>query len=234
MPGLVRWVDDVAQSGKPCAGVVRHIREVRMSEAAVTGVAVLADLVAAGVLVYALYFRRHFRRDLALAYVALNVGVMAVTALLAGAGAGIGLGLGLFGILSIIRLRSDAVSQEEVAYYFIALALGLVNGLHPSPAWLSPGVSGGLLVVMYAADHPRLAPRTRRQQVTLDRAYPSDEQLRAVLTELLSARLLRVDVLHLDLVQDVTVVDVRFQTSGDGLTSRPVPMSTDRGRPQVA
>ncbi len=160
-----------------------------MSVAAVTGIAVAADLAAIGVLVYALYFRRHFRRDLALAYVALNVGVMAVTALLAGAETGIGLGLGLFGILSIIRLRSDAVSQEEVAYYFVALALGLVNGLHPEPAWLAPAVSAGLLVVMYGADHPRLAARTRRQQVTLDRAYSSDEQLRAVLERLLAARL---------------------------------------------
>jgi hypothetical protein len=206
-----------------------------LSVAAVTGIAVAADLAAIGVLVYALYFRRHFRRDLALAYVALNVGVMAVTALLAGAETGIGLGLGLFGILSIIRLRSDAVSQEEVAYYFVALALGLVNGLHPDPAWLAPAVSAGLLVVMYAADHPRLGARTRRQQVTLDRAYPSDEQLRAALERLLSARLLRVDVLHLDLVQDVTLVDVRFEAPTDGPASRPVPVPTDTdGRPQVA
>lgn len=176
-------------------------------------VAVIADLVAITVLVSVLYFRRHRRRDLALAYVALNTGVMAVTALLAGSGAGLGLGLGLFGILSIIRLRSDAISQEEVAYYFVSLALGLVNGLHPAPVWLAPAVSAGLLVMMYIADHPRIAGRTRRQQVTLDRAYPRDAELRNALTELLGADLLRVDVRQLDLVQDLTVVDVRFRAS---------------------
>ncbi|HNN47979.1 MAG TPA: DUF4956 domain-containing protein, partial [Marmoricola sp.] len=99
--------------------------------------AVAANLVAISVLV-SIYFRRHVRRDLVLAYVALSVGVMAVTALLAGSGAGMGLGLGLFGILSIIRLRSNSITQEEVAYYFVALALGLVNGLHPGPIWLAP------------------------------------------------------------------------------------------------
>jgi uncharacterized protein DUF4956 len=206
-----------------------------MTVAATTSIAVAGDLVAIAVLVYALYFRRHYRRDLALAYVALNVGVMAVTALLSDVGSGIGLGLGLFGILSIIRLRSDAVSQEEVAYYFVALALGLVNGLHPSPAWLPGAVSAGLLVVMYGADHPRLAPRTKREQVTLDRAYPSEDQLRAVLGTLLGARILRVDVVHLDLVQDITLVDVRFQTSAEGAMSRPMGVATDvEGRPQVA
>ena len=210
-------------------------RRSALSVASVTGIAVAADVAAIGVLVYGLYFRRHYRRDLALAYTALNVGVMAVTALLAGAESGIGLGLGLFGILSIIRLRSDAVSQEEVAYYFVALALGLVNGLHPDPAWLGPAVSAGLLVVMYGADHPRLAPRTRRHQITLDRAYASDDQLRVALERLLSARLLRVDVVHLDLVQDVTIVDVRFEAAADGRTSRPVPVTDGAdGRPQVA
>jgi hypothetical protein len=173
--------------------------------------AIAADLTAIALLVFGVYYRRHFRRDLVLAYVALNVGIMAVAALLAGSGAGIGLGMGLFGILSIIRLRSDAITQEEVAYYFIALALGLVNGLHPGPAWLAPAVSGGLVLVMYAADHPRFAPRTRRQTVTLDTAYPQEPSLRAALASLLDADVLHVVVLELDLVRDTTLVDVRFR-----------------------
>jgi hypothetical protein len=36
----------------------------------------------------------------------------------------IAVGFGLFAILSIIRLRSSAVTQQEVAYYFLALVLG--------------------------------------------------------------------------------------------------------------
>jgi hypothetical protein len=186
--------------------------------------AITADLAAITLLVFGVYYRRHFRRDLVLAYVALNVGIMAVAALLAGSGAGIGLGMGLFGILSIIRLRSDAITQEEVAYYFIALALGLVNGLHPGPIWLAPAVSGGLVLVMYAADHPRFAPRTRRQTVTMDTVYPQEPSLRAALEQLLDADVLHVVVLELDLVRDTTVVDVRFR-------SRPQPVAT-RGQTQ--
>ena len=95
--------------------------------------AIGTDIVAISVLAYAVYFRRYYRRDLVLAYMALNVGVLAVTMLLSSSSAGAGLGLGLFGILSIIRLRSNSITQEEVAYYFVALALGLVAGLHPDP-----------------------------------------------------------------------------------------------------
>ena len=42
----------------------------------------------------------------------------------------IALGFGLFAILSIIRLRSSTVTQQEVAYYFVALVMGLVNGMN--------------------------------------------------------------------------------------------------------
>lgn len=174
-------------------------------------VAVSADLIAISLLVFGVYYRRHFRRDLVLAYMALNVGVMAVTALLLDSGAGLGLGMGLFGILSIIRLRSDAITQEEVAYYFVALAMGLVNGLHPGPIWLTPAISLGLVVVMFAADHPRFAPRTRRQTVTLDRAYAHEPAMKAALQGLLGADILHVVVMELDTVRDVTVVDVRFR-----------------------
>src|SRR5690625_8004946 len=86
-------------------------------------VALVANTVAILTLVFGLYFRRHHRRDLALSYLALNFGVLAVTALLAHSEAGLGLGLGLFGILSIIRLRSDAITHAEISYYFIALSL---------------------------------------------------------------------------------------------------------------
>jgi len=176
--------------------------------------AAVADLVAISVLTFGIYYRRHFRRDLVLSYVALNVGIMAVAGMLAGGGAGIGLGMGLFGILSIIRLRSDAITQEEVAYYFVALAMGLVSGLHPAPVWIAPAICAGLVLVVFVADHPRFAQRTRRQIVTLDRAYPHEPELRAALERTLGAEVLHVAVAELDLVRDLTVVDVRFRIGG--------------------
>jgi hypothetical protein len=183
-----------------------------MSTAVSLLVGLVTDVVAIGLLAYGVYFRRYQRRDLLLAYVALNVGVLAVTALLTSTQAGIGLGLGLFGILSIIRLRSDQLTQQEVAYYFVALALGLVNGLRPAPGWLAAATSAVLVAVMYAVDHPRLGARTQRRLLTLDVAYPDPAELRRALQRLLAAEVGHLVVLELDLVRDITVVDVRYRT----------------------
>ena len=87
------------------------------------------DLAAISVLAFGVYFPRHRRRDLVVAYLGVNVGVLAVATALADSAVGAGLGLGLFGVLSIIRLRSTELTQHEVAYYFSALALGLLGGL---------------------------------------------------------------------------------------------------------
>ena len=74
------------------------------------------DLVAVSLLVFGLYFPRHRRRDLVVAYLGVNVGVLAVAGSLSSSTVGAGLGLGLFGVLSIIRLRSTELDQHEVAY----------------------------------------------------------------------------------------------------------------------
>jgi Domain of unknown function (DUF4956) len=147
------------------------------------------------------------------------------------AGGWLGIGLGLFGILSFIRLRSDQLTQEEVAYYFIALALGLVNGLPQSPSWLGPALSGVLVALMYAVDHPRLSARTHRQLVTLDAAYPDRSEMLAALRRLLAADVRHVVVLEVDLVRDVTIVDVRYRLP----RTRRTPMdASTRGLERVA
>ncbi len=73
------------------------------------------------------------------------------------------------------------------------------------------GLSAVLLLVMYVFDHPRLFRRVRRQIVTLDAAYPDERLLREALARLFGAELRHVVVLDLDLVRDVTKVDVRYR-----------------------
>ncbi|KAB8197393.1 DUF4956 domain-containing protein [Nonomuraea phyllanthi] len=168
------------------------------------------DLASVVVLAYGLYYRRHHRRDLLFAYVALNVGIFAVVSLLLVQRVDIAVGFGLFGVLSIIRLRSSEITQQEIAYYFVAIVLGLVNGIAQAWPLTALLLDGVLLAVMYAADHPRLLGRTRHQVVTLDVVHSDPDLLRADLESRLRARVLHYVVTNLDYVRDVTVVDVRY------------------------
>lgn len=178
-----------------------------------------ADWVAIGLLVFALYFPRHRRRDLVVAYLVVNIGVLAVASVLSTAAIAAGVGLGLFGVLSIIRLRSTELEQHEVAYYFSALALGLLAGLSPTPDWITLSLMSMIVVVMFVGDHPRLLRRYRHQVVVLDQAYPDETALIAHLEQTLGARVHRVVVQRLDMVNDTTTVEVRYQLPSDRISS---------------
>ncbi|MBM2613974.1 DUF4956 domain-containing protein [Actinoplanes sp. LDG1-06] len=178
------------------------------------------DLAAVCLLVFGLYFPRHRRRDLVVAYLGVNVGVLAVAGSLSSGTVGAGLGLGLFGVLSIIRLRSTELDQHEVAYYFSALALGILGPLSSGPLWLCPALMALILVVMYLGDHPRLLRSYRRQTLVLDSAITDQAQLVAQLEQILGARVHVAHVERVDLVNETTVVEARYSYDRAALRDR--------------
>lgn len=170
-----------------------------------------ADLVAILVLTFALFVPRHGRRELVVAFLGVNIGVLAVTTALATGTVGAGLGLGLFGVLSIIRLRSEELAQHEVAYYFAALALGLIGGLGTGVSTLSIALMALVLLSIWGGDHPRLVRDTRAQDLLLDRAFTDQRGLIAHLEGVLGAHVDDVTVRRTDLVNDTTLVRVRYR-----------------------
>lgn len=176
-------------------------------------VMIAADLVAIAILALGIYFTRHRRRDLLVAFVGVNVGVLAVAVVLSGATVALGLGLGLFGVLSIIRLRSSEISQREVAYYFASLALGLIAGLSTDVSPTALGLMALIIVALYVADHPRALARSRHLTISVDRAYTDEHALASHLERVLDGPVMQLTVLQIDLVNDTTLVDVRYRAS---------------------
>lgn len=172
---------------------------------------IVADLVAVAVLVYVLYFPRYRRRDMVVAILGINVGVLAVATVLASAEVTVGLGLGLFGVLSIIRLRSQELDQEEVVYYFSALALGMLGGIETTSDWISPALMVVILVVLFLGDHPRVFPNNRHEIVKLQGAHNDERALVSELEALVGGRVRRVKIRRVDWVAGTTTVDVRYQ-----------------------
>ena len=165
------------------------------------------DLIAIAVLAFAVYYPRHRRRDLAIAFVGVNVGVLAVSMVLTDSTVTAGLGLGLFGVLSIIRLRSREIEQSEIAYYLAALALGLIAGLSGAATWSAIGLTALIVGVIAIVDSPLVLRRSREQTLVLDRAYPDEDDARAA-------------VETLDLVSDTTTVNVRYALPRRGTSPR--------------
>lgn len=171
----------------------------------------LINMVAIVILVFGVYWPRYRRADIAVALLGVNVGVMAVATVLANSNVAAGLGLGLFGVLSIIRLRSAEIDQQEVVYYFAALAMGLLGGVTVDPAWISPTFITIIVATLFLADHPRLFSDYRYQVITLNEAFTDEGILREHLESMLSADVKVMRIKKVDYVIGRTVVDVRYR-----------------------
>jgi len=169
-----------------------------------------ADLLAISLLVFAVYFPRHHRRDMIVAFLGINTGVLGVTYAMANAEISLGFGLGIFAVLSIIRLRSYEMNHVEIAYYFVAIAMGLLGGFPSSASGLTLVLMGILVFVVVVGDHPALLKSFRHQVVVLDRVITDEAILKELLASTLGGKIHSARVTRVDLVRERMVCDVRF------------------------
>ena len=171
------------------------------------------DVLAIAALAYGVHYRRHRRRDLFVLFVLFNVGLFLALVVISAGAVSVGVGFGLFAVLSIVRLRSEPFTNGELAYFFDALVLGLVNGIDVGDPALAAGLSAIAVAAAAIVDHPRLLEATRALEVTLETIPPGDDALRRHLEERLNARVVECRVLELDYVRETVRVAVRCLTT---------------------
>lgn len=159
----------------------------------------------------ALYLVRHRNREMMISYAVINAGIFTVSVALVSAGSNAS-AMGLFGVLSIIRLRSTALSQREVGYYFVALSVGMIAGINISPAYIAFGLMATLVALIAVLDSRSTPVSTEKtQDVTADRAMSDEEELKAYLGARLGYTITAVKVTELDLVNDLTRATITYQ-----------------------
>jgi hypothetical protein len=166
------------------------------------------DLAAIVALVYGLFHPRHRRMDLVVVYALFNIGVFLALSVIVAGELSMGVGFGLFAVLSIVRLRSEPFSNRELAYFFVALVIGLVCALDIGHAAYAGVLAAIALLAAWAIDHPRLSRPSRRLEVTLERVFADDGALRDHLRERLRAPVLDVTVQEIDYVREMMRVTV--------------------------
>lgn len=165
----------------------------------------IADAIAIAALC-TLYMVRHRNRELMISYAVINAGIFTVSVALVSAGSNASaMGMGLFGVLSIIRLRSTALSQREVGYYFVALSVGMIAGVNISPAY----IAFGLIAILDSRSTPVSTEKT--QTVTADRAISDEEELKAYLSARLGYTVISAKITELDMVNNLTRATVTYQ-----------------------
>ncbi len=172
------------------------------------------DFVAIGALSW-LVARRRPRRGLFMVFATFNLGLFVVLAAITHKHVGPAIGFGLFAMLSIVRLRSEPIANIDLAYFFSALVLALVNGLRLDDELLAVALDAVVLLGLWFVDHPALYRRTARRRVILDEIVLGEAALRDALAGRLGLDVVDVTVEEVDYVRETMRLSVRhLQAAG--------------------
>lgn len=89
----------------------------------------LIDFIAVVLLVALIYYPKHKNKDFFFTFILFNVVNFMICCLLGAAKIKIGFAFGLFAMFSILRYRTIAISIKDMGYFFVCVALGMLNSL---------------------------------------------------------------------------------------------------------
>lgn len=169
------------------------------------------DLLGMIILVGVLFYRNYRRIDFVAVFMACNVGLFSVLTVLATSEISAAIGFGLFGVLSIIRLRSSEYNNIHIAYFFISIAIALVTSLETHPVQMSLLLVGLLVGVVAILDSNKLRKMTYETDVVLDRVFDTEAELRAHLEQKLDCVIVNMQINSLNYLNATTRVTINYQ-----------------------
>ena len=125
-------------------------------------------------------------------------------------------GFALFAILAVIRIRSNAFSKREMAYFFGSIALGVINGIGMQSELLLLLSNAVVVLVAYIVDHPKILPEleTEKTRLLISNLEPALLANRPALIQELSQHLnlpvVDVVVKKIDLIRRTADIDVVY------------------------
>jgi Domain of unknown function (DUF4956) len=171
------------------------------------------DLLAISYLVFGLFYRINKRNDLAVVYLACNIGLFSVLTVLSFSPLSTAVGFALFGVLSIIRLRSFEYTHAQIAYFFMSLSIALICAIDLSSLTLPALLLGMLLLVMTLVELKGFRERTNNMTITIDRVIIDESALKNHLSEILNAPIISCNIMEVNTLQETMLLQVVYRAS---------------------
>jgi hypothetical protein len=177
----------------------------------------LLDIITILIFSWGIYFKRYYDREGVVTYVLFNLFVFAVVIafLQVKEGMNMGFGFGLFAVLSLITLRSEALTRTNITFFFGSLSIALINALSLENFTLVVLLNLMILIAAWAIDHPRLLSGVQNMKVVLDH-IPADildasPSTVASLSETLGVEVITYTVININQVNDTTKLEIAYR-----------------------
>jgi hypothetical protein len=176
----------------------------------------IIDLVAIIILVGFIYYPKHKNKDFIFTFILFNVINFMICYLLGATKIKMGFAFGLFAIFSIIRYRTIVVSIKDMGYFFMCVALGMLNSL----ATIKDGfmlllVCNSVIVLLtFLLENLNFLNNENYKEIIYDRVELVKPENRDELIQDLKARtglpIHKVDIISLNYLKDTALVKAYY------------------------
>lgn len=172
------------------------------------------DLFFVGIIILLIHYRNYKSNEFVFTYFMFNVIVFLLTIILQSVKISLGAAFGMFAVFSIIRYRTEDITQRDMTYLFTVIAVGLISATSPySIVHLS--IINALIVAMTFLLESNLIIKKEHsktiqfEDINLIR-FDNNDELISVLRERTGLDIHRVSISKVNYINDSASVKVFF------------------------
>ncbi|HSD13368.1 MAG TPA: DUF4956 domain-containing protein [Flavobacterium sp.] len=174
------------------------------------------DFVAVVILVAVIYYPKHRNKDFIFTFIVFNVVNFMICCLLGAAKIKIGFAFGLFAMFSIIRYRTIAISIKDMGYFFICVALGMLNslGMVNDGFLILAACNAVILVLAFLLERLDFLKNENAKEIVYDKVEYIKPEYKEQLLEDLNQRtglgIHRVEIVSIDYLKDTALLKAYY------------------------
>lgn len=161
-----------------------------------------------------LYYKKSHRRDFLFTFILMSVAIFLLIFFMMSMEKGkatMGVGLGLFGLLSVMRYRTDAMPVREMTYLFVIICLSVVHAMGDSYIELFAVDIITLLTIWLCEANIK---NTNQKLIMYDDITKISPEYRTALIDDLKERtglnIVSVEVGHIDFLRDMAMIRITY------------------------
>lgn len=176
----------------------------------------IIDFVSVILLVGLIYYPKHKNKDFIFNFVLFNVVNFMICSLLGAVKIKVGFAFGLFAMFSIIRYRTIAISIKDMGYFFVCVALGMINSLASTDEgyWVLIICNSVILALTFGLERLDFLTNENSKDIVYDRVElikpDLNNELLADLSNRTGLTVHKVDVISIDYLKDVALIKAYY------------------------
>lgn len=176
----------------------------------------IIDFISILLLVGLIYYPKHKNKDFLFNFVLFNVVNFMICSLLGAVKIKVGFAFGLFAMFSIIRYRTIAISIKDMGYFFVCVALGMINSLASTDDgyWVLIICNLVILVLTFGLERLDFLINENAKDIIYDKIElikpHLNNELLADLSERTGLTIHKVDIISIDYLKDVALIKAYY------------------------